>query len=434
MTLPTYGLGTITVAAAGTVVTLSGGVFTGGNVAESDYFTVPGVSGFAVVTEVTDATHLKTTPWTGAAQSGAAYSIVQNYVGRVVGVAAAQNVANLISLLGGAASLTADNALAGKQTISNTTDATSISNGGAWTNSGGAAIAKKLFVGAAITLGSGGSVSTAQLTLNGGSGTGLGSIVLMQRNGVSDWDLGHKAAVLGSGTSNNFLFYSIGYGSALELNTATLAATFGGALTVPGATTLSAALTYGGVTLNNAVTGTGNMVLSASPTFTGIAAHAGGSFSSALAISDPTVSTSTTTGALTVSGGLGVAGAGWFGGNLNVAASFGSSASSSTTPHLDSSGMTGVTVLNGANAVIAPGSVGYGLLIIAEYASAGVLAIYVINGGSVSTIFLGSGWVAATSTPAATKFSVSYDGVSAYRVYNNFGSSCSFKCTLIKTR
>jgi hypothetical protein len=98
MALPTYSTGTASVAAGGTVVTGAGGVWTGINAKQGDFISIGG-SAAVLITEVTDTTHLKIAPWPGAAQSGAAYVIYQNYVGRVVGVAAAEDVGVMLEKL-----------------------------------------------------------------------------------------------------------------------------------------------------------------------------------------------------------------------------------------------------------------------------------------------------------------------------------------------
>jgi hypothetical protein len=97
MTLPVYFTGTVSVSNLGTVVTGLGSMWSGINAREGDFFTR--TDGVAVITEVTDATHLKITPWPGATVAGGAYGIQQNYVGRVVGVAAAEDVGVMLEKL-----------------------------------------------------------------------------------------------------------------------------------------------------------------------------------------------------------------------------------------------------------------------------------------------------------------------------------------------
>jgi hypothetical protein len=97
MTLPTYQTGTVSVSNGGTVVTGVGGIWSGTNAKEGDFFAR--ADGVALITEVTDTTHFKITPWPGATVAGGAYTIHQNFVGRVVGVAAAQDVDKLVAAL-----------------------------------------------------------------------------------------------------------------------------------------------------------------------------------------------------------------------------------------------------------------------------------------------------------------------------------------------
>lgn len=98
MTLPTYSTGTIGVTNGGTVVTGASTLWSGTNVKEGDFFVRS--DGMALITEVTNTTHLKITPWLGATVASAGtYTIEQNYSGRVVGVAAAQDVGTMLGKL-----------------------------------------------------------------------------------------------------------------------------------------------------------------------------------------------------------------------------------------------------------------------------------------------------------------------------------------------
>ena len=98
MALPTYSTGTASVAAGGTVVTGVGSLWSGINVKQGDFISIGG-SDAALITEVTDATHLKVAPWTAGAKTTQPYIIYQNYVGRVVGVAAAEDVGDMLERL-----------------------------------------------------------------------------------------------------------------------------------------------------------------------------------------------------------------------------------------------------------------------------------------------------------------------------------------------
>ena len=98
MALPTYSTGTASVAAGGTVVTGVGGMWSGINVKQGDFISIGG-SDAALITEVTDSTHLKVAPWSAGAKTGQPYIIYQNYVGRLVGVAAAEDVGDMLEML-----------------------------------------------------------------------------------------------------------------------------------------------------------------------------------------------------------------------------------------------------------------------------------------------------------------------------------------------
>jgi nitrogen fixation protein len=164
MTVPTYAVGTCSVNNAGTVITGVGTTWSGVNVREFDFISINGLAAVPI-TEVTDPTHLKIPPWTGANQAGVTYVIYKNYNGRVVGVAAAEDVATMIALLGTAAQLAGDQTFTGKLAFSNTTEATGVGTTAAALFSGGVEIAKKLFVGSMLT--AAGGLTAAAITLSG---------------------------------------------------------------------------------------------------------------------------------------------------------------------------------------------------------------------------------------------------------------------------
>lgn len=141
------------------------------------------------------------------------------------------------------------------------------------------------------------------------------------------------------------------------------------------------------------------------------------------AFTDATASTTTATGAMTVAGGVGV------GGQL-TASNLAATAAPAAAASLDCSAST-VTIANGANAVVSFNS---GLFVITEETSTGHTGAYLT--GSATTVFLGGGaiWVASTTTPAAGKVSLAYDGAGALRIYNNVGVAATFGVALIKTR
>jgi hypothetical protein len=104
----------------------------------------------------------------------------------------------------------------------------------------------------------------------------------------------------------------------------------------------------------------------------------------------------------------------------------------STAAHIDTSGMTGISIANGGNAAVTAGSY-HGFMFITEYAAAGFAALYGFYGGAVwliSTDASGT-WVAPTTTPGAGKMSVAFNG-GVYKIYNNVGSTGSFKVALTK--
>jgi hypothetical protein len=106
----------------------------------------------------------------------------------------------------------------------------------------------------------------------------------------------------------------------------------------------------------------------------------------------------------------------------------------SSAAQLDTSGMAAILIADNANAAAAPAGTAYYLLYVAETSVAGVAAIYMLAGGTASLVFTDpSGvWVASTTGPALGHMSVSGSG-GTYKIYNHFGSTGSFKGTLIKT-
>ncbi|MDP3076643.1 hypothetical protein [Bradyrhizobium sp.] len=147
------------------------------------------------------------------------------------------------------------------------------------------------------------------------------------------------------------------------------------------------------------------------------------------AFTSATASTSTATGAVVVSGGVGVGGAGWFGGLVRTAGGFVSSVSPASAAALDTSAATPFLIANGGSQALATGI--YGLLIVVD-ATNGYSSVYLLNGGSATTVTLSGTWVAATTTPAAGKLSVAWNG-GGYSIYSNFGSTVTVKVTGIKT-
>lgn len=78
----------------------------------------------------------------------------------------------------------------------------------------------------AITSGLGGTGTVpAQISLNGGSGVGGGAGITFYSNSVARWAVGQQSAILGSGTSTNFIIYNGQVGNALTIDSTTNALT-----------------------------------------------------------------------------------------------------------------------------------------------------------------------------------------------------------------
>ena len=89
-----------------------------------------------------------------------------------------------------------------------------------------------------------------------------------------------------------------------------------------------------------------------------------------------------------------------------------------------------VSIANGANAVLPAGS---GMILVTEFAS-GQSAIYVCGGGGCALVSPANNWVASTTTPAAGKLSVQYNGSTGYAIYNNQGASEIVGVVSLRTR
>lgn len=88
----------------------------------------------------------------------------------------------------------------------------------------------------------------------------------------------------------------------------------------------------------------------------------------------------------------------------------------------------GYTIANGANHVISANA--YQRVWVQEDISIGAVGEYLIGNGAGSLVATTGGyWVAPTTTPASTHFSIGYDGTN-WRIYNNYGSSCHFQVRL----
>lgn len=95
-------------------------------------------------------------------------------------------------------------------------------------------------------------------------------------------------------------------------------------------------------------------------------------------------------------------------------------------PTLSSTGSVVPSVANGASSGAL--AITNGILVTHEATALGHIAVWLIEGGSISSITLGLGgtWVAPTQTPAAGKMSVAYDGSTGMRIYNNRGGASQF--------
>jgi hypothetical protein len=99
---------------------------------------------------------------------------------------------------------------------------------------------------------------------------------------------------------------------------------------------------------------------------------------------------------------------------------------------VDTSGQTGIVVSTTSNALLISGG-SYYLIAIAEITQTGQNAVYVLGNGSVSLLGGTSYWVASTTTPGTTSFSIAYSGGN-YRLYNGCtaAGTYTFKATIIK--
>jgi hypothetical protein len=95
-----------------------------------------------------------------------------------------------------------------------------------------------------------------------------------------------------------------------------------------------------------------------------------------------------------------------------------------------------VTVANNSNATIPAGS---GIIILTDGSQTGCTGMYIVGGGGVALVSgttSGGGttlFVTPTTTPAAGKACVAYDGAN-YRIYNNQGNSIGFTVAMLRSR
>ena len=91
-----------------------------------------------------------------------------------------------------------------------------------------------------------------------------------------------------------------------------------------------------------------------------------------------------------------------------------------------------ITIANGSNATIAAGA---GMVMVANPAN-GDVGVYIVGGAGAQILSPSTAgtWVAPTTTPGAGTTSVTFDGASAYRIYNNYGSQQNFKVMLLRVK
>lgn len=90
-----------------------------------------------------------------------------------------------------------------------------------------------------------------------------------------------------------------------------------------------------------------------------------------------------------------------------------------------------VTITTGNHATLAVGS---GLLVITDLTT-GSTGVYVVGGGGAVLIQASNGvWVASTTTPAAGKQSIAYNGSTGYAIYNGTGGTVTYDCMMLKSR
>lgn len=91
-----------------------------------------------------------------------------------------------------------------------------------------------------------------------------------------------------------------------------------------------------------------------------------------------------------------------------------------------------ITLANGANAALPNGS---GLILVTEYTN-GSSALYICGsaGAALVSNTPTNFWVASTTTPAAGKLSVAFNGSNGYAIYNNIGASVIVGVVSLRTR
>jgi hypothetical protein len=145
-----------------------------------------------------------------------------------------------------------------------------------------------------------------------------------------------------------------------------------------------------------------------------------------VAVLSATASTSPSSGALQVAGGLGVGLDIHVGGSVFTDVAFGS-------PSANATSQTQAAIANGSSAAIATGVGGY--LIFVSNQHQGQSALYMVDSAGHNNMVSAVGaWIAGTTTPAAGKTSVAWDGSASFRVYNNIGATQNFNSFVVKIR
>lgn len=103
----------------------------------------------------------------------------------------------------------------------------------------------------------------------------------------------------------------------------------------------------------------------------------------------------------------------------------------SSIPTFDASGQTGTTIADGANASIA-GTV-YGTIIVAVNTGTGAaIAALVSSASTLTSMAANASWEINTTTPAGGNQSISWDGSSTYKIYNNTGAQRTYNVMVFR--
>lgn len=98
---------------------------------------------------------------------------------------------------------------------------------------------------------------------------------------------------------------------------------------------------------------------------------------------------------------------------------------------IDCSGVS-VTVAGNSQSNLQDGA---GLVLLTDSSSSGQTGAYLTGASAVTFLgSTGSAFVAPTTTPAANKYCVAFDGVNTYRIYNGNASSITFIVAMIRCR